>query len=65
MIQRIWLEPNDPQIKYISKIFDHEAPLLLHTTITCTVNPNTLWSYFHVDISVTAGHMPTKPYTLT
>ena len=33
--------------------------------IALTVNPNTLWSYFHADISVTACHMPTKLYTLT
>ncbi len=29
-----------------------------------TVNPNTLWSYFHADISVTACHIPIKLYTL-
>ena len=30
-----------------------------------TVNPNTLWSYFHAVISVTACHMSIKLYTLT
>ena len=28
------------------------------------VNPNTLWSSFHADISVTACHIPSKLYTL-
>ena len=30
-----------------------------------TVNPNTLWSYFHADISVAACSMPIKLQKLT
>ncbi len=29
------------------------------------VNQNTLWSYFHADICVTACHTPIKLYALT
>ena len=36
-----------------------------HWDSETTVNPNTLWSYFHADISVTECHIPSKLYTLT
>ncbi len=39
-------------------------PLLSQSNLHI-LNPNTLWSYFHADISVTACHIQIKLYTLT